>query len=508
MQSVNRCDGGNMSATAVTSAARKPIPWKGLVSGAVALLLMLGVHAVTMISFLDSVVVVIVSVAAVWWIAARDRLPRWLDRLSLSSFAIALLARLIEGPRWQLVMWQLVAVVVATFAGLRMWRPGRSIKLTRILGRTVLVITLLIGSLALLMEWVPALPEPTGEFAVGSQVFHWSDPSRAETLTADASDNREVIAQAWYPSDSADGPPTKYVGTGVAASLMDGVPKAVFEYYDDTDTHSTDLSALSGDRTKWPVLLFSPGLSVARQSYTALCVELASRGYVVVAMSHPYDSPATQLLDGDVVTKGDASGAGAKEDQIDLRAVDSTFVLDQLHQLAKAEPDSPLIGHLDLDHVGIFGHSFGGATAVQAVASDTRFLAGLNIDGSLFRDDIPELDRPFLWLQSDGASGSVSDRDALLDGLRAGGELVKIEGSVHQSFSDHAAYFTPLGRQIVGRIPMIGFGTLSTDDMAPMTADVITAFFGPILNGAANGDLDEVARRYPSVTLERTVESR
>ncbi|MGH2790435.1 MAG: alpha/beta hydrolase family protein, partial [Actinomycetota bacterium] len=431
-----------MSSTAVATTGMKPIVWKPLIAAVIGLALMFGVHAVTTITFLDSAVVVATSVAAIWWIAARDRLPRLLDRVSLGAFAVALFARLVQGPRWQLVVWQLVAVVVAMFAGLRMWRPDHSIKLTRILGRAVLVMTLLLASLALLMKPSPALPAPSGEFHVGSQVFQWTDPSRAEVLTADEGDMREVVAQAWYPSDSPDGRPTDYVGTDASVSLMDGVPKAVFEDYDNIDTHSTDLSAVSGDRTKWPVLLFSPGLSVARQSYTALCVELASRGYVVVAMSHPYDSPASQLLDGDVVTVSDASGAGAKGDQIGLRAVDSSFVLDQLHQLVRTEPGSPLAGHLDLARVGVFGHSFGGATAVQVIENDQRFLAGLNIDGSLFRDEIPELDRPFLWLQSGGQSGSLSDRDALLDGLRAGGELVKIEGSVHMSFSDYSAYFT------------------------------------------------------------------
>ena len=494
-----------MSATAVATMAMKPAVWKPLIAALIGVAVMFGLYAVTTISFFDTAVVVGASTAAVWWIGSRHRMPGMLNRLSLGVLALAVLARVIQGPRWQLVVWQLVALVIAAFAGLRMWRPDHSIKLTRILGRAVLVLTLLIGGLALLMEPVPALPAPSGEFLVGSQVFHWSDPSRVETLTADASDMREVVAQAWYPSDSADGRLTAYVGTDAAASLMDGVPKAVFEGYDNIVTHSSDLSTVSGDRAKWPVLLFSPGLSVARQSYTALCVELASRGYVVVAMSHPYDSPASQLVDGTVVTAGDASGIGAKVDQIDLRAVDSGFVLDQLEGLARSEPDSPLVGRMDLDRVGIFGHSFGGATAVQAIAKDSRFLAGLNIDGSLFRNEIPELDRPFLWLQSGGQGGSVSDRDALLDGLRAGGELVKIEGSVHMSFSDYSAYFTPLGRQIVGRIPMIGFGSMSTETVTPVTADIVTAFFGPILHGSSNGDLAQVAQRYPSVTVDRSV---
>jgi hypothetical protein len=49
---------------------------------------------------------------------------------------------------------------------------------------------------------------------------------------------------------------------------------------------------------------------------------------------------------------------------------------------------------------------------------------------------------------------------------------------------------------------------MSTDTMAPMTTDVIAAFFGPLLDGSSNGDLAEVARRYAPVTVERTVESR
>ena len=495
-----------MNTAAVAASGTRPVEWKLVPAGLIGLASAFGLVAITTIGFLDAVVVVVSFVAAVWWIAARNRFPRVLERLSLGALAIAALARIIQGPRWQLTAWQLVAVLVATFASLRMWRSDHSLKLTRILGRFVLVMTLLVGSLALLMELVPVLPAPSGEFSVGSQVFHWSDPSREEALTAAEGDMREVVAQAWYPSDSPGARPNDYIGTDAPVSLMDGVPKSVFESYDDIDTHSTDLSTVSEDRTRWPVLLFSPGLSVARQSYTALCVELASRGYVVVAMSHPYDSPASQLLDGDVVTMGDASGAGAKEDQIGLRATDSSFVLDQLHELARSDPESPLVDHLDLSRVGIFGHSFGGATAVQVIENDQRFAAGLNIDGSLFRDAIPELDRPFLWLQSGGQSGSLSDRDALLDGLGAGGVLVKIEGSVHMSFSDYSAYFSPLGRQIVGRLPMIGFGALSTDAMTPMTADVVAGFFGPILDGASNGDLVQVAKRYPSVTLERTVE--
>ena len=79
-------------------------------------------------------------------------------------------------------------------------------------------------------------------------------------------------------------------------------------------------------------------------------------------------------------------------------------MLDQLSRLAERDPGSPLTGHLDLRHVGIVGHSIGGATAVQVMASDPRFKVGVDLDGKLFgTEPDARLNRPFLWIQSDGA---------------------------------------------------------------------------------------------------------
>jgi predicted dienelactone hydrolase len=52
-------------------------------------------------------------------------------------------------------------------------------------------------------------------------------------------------------------------------------------------------------------------------------------------------------------------------DMTPIRAADSRFVLDQLGRLEQVEPGSPLVGHLDVRHTGIVGHSMGGAAAAQ-----------------------------------------------------------------------------------------------------------------------------------------------
>ena len=274
---------------------------------------------------------------------------------------------------------------------LRRWRPGRSRRWRRVVGRGVLVVGLALGGLALLTAIVPTLPKPSGPHSVGSVIFRWTDTSRPETFTADPSDHRQVIAQAWYPTDATTGRAVPYFeAQGRLPSSIAGLPSFMFASFGSVATHATVATPVSAAQRTWPVLFFSPGLSIPREPYTALCADLASRGYVVVALSVPYESAVSVLAGGRVVGQTihpDVMGPPphpALERLIDIRVADSRFALDQLDRLAQLEPRSPLAGHLDLQHVGIVGHSIGGATAVQVMASDPRFKVGVNLDGKLF----------------------------------------------------------------------------------------------------------------------------
>jgi predicted dienelactone hydrolase len=486
----------------IAAEASRPAYWKLVLLLGAGIACVFVVYAATGLSVLDVCLIVVTLLGAGWWVGARNHWPDALNVVAITALGLALAVRLIEGPRWQLVPWQAAAVSIGAMAGLRLWRPGRSQKWSRVLGRAMLIVLVLSGVLALSVDSSPTLPEPSGPFQVGSEVFRWVDADRPESLTANADDSRQVIAQAWYPSDTSEGHPTTYIEDGALLSIINTLPGAVFSDFDGVDTHATDLVPVSGNREVWPVLVFSPGLWVARQSYTALVTELASRGYVVVAMSHAYDSPAVLFSDGRSADESadPVRGEIPMAQQIDIRAADSMFVLNQLTRLTELEAESPLAGRLDLGHVGIFGHSLGGATAAQVLATDDRFLGGLNIDGRLF-GPAPDLDRPFLWLQS-GSPVTVG-RDELLDGLTAGGGLVTVADSVHMGFSDYPSYFTPTGRRIFGWIG--GAGSLPVDSMTPITADIVSAFFGPILDGSSNGDLDGVASLHTVVTIDRWV---
>jgi predicted dienelactone hydrolase len=270
-------------------------------------------------------------------------------------------------------------------------------------------------------------------------------------------------------------------------------------------THATVGVPVSAARKTWPVLLFSPGLSLPREMYTALCTDLASRGYVVVALSEPYESAVSVLNGGQVVgqsTHPDVTGPPphpALQRLIDIRTTDSSFALDELTRLAQLEPNSPLAGHLDLEHVGIAGHSLGGATAVQVMAGDRRFKVGVNLDGKLFgREPAARLDRPFLWIQSGDVETAeyTQGRDRLLHGLRDGGSLLTVRGSTHMSFTDSPSYLTSLGRRLAGGATV---GSISVAAMTAMTGDTIAAFVGPALDVKGARSLNDVLRAHPSL---------
>src|SRR2546430_8885829 len=71
----------------------------------------------------------------------------------------------------------------------------------------------------------------------------------------------------------------------------------------------------------------------------------------------------------------------ALEHVLPLVSSDQQFVLDQLAQLHHADPGQVFTARLDLDHVGAFGHSQGGATVMHLCSVDPRCKAALSLDG-------------------------------------------------------------------------------------------------------------------------------
>ncbi len=450
----------------------------------------------------DVILLAVVLALAAWRMLA----PACRPRLRLAGFGVALL---LAAAQWALCgyTWQnLPAYLLLALSALPPMRTGSVLRWAGRLGLAGIA-AICIG--VWILPAVPTLPQPDGRHAVGTQIYRWTDTSRDEPHTTDPADRRNVIAQAWYPTDrraASGGARLAYIdGIGRLPSTVSVMPSFLLRRYDQIDTHAEPLAPLAPGGP-WPVVIFSPGYGAPRAVYTGLATQLASRGFVVFVLDHPYESAVTELADGQVVGTREILLPGER-DRIPymvreqaVRTADLRFAIDQL---AHPEALSPSLRSDRIDglRVAVIGHSFGGAAAIAAASEDPRVAAAANIDGTPY-GDLPDrqLARPLLLVQSDHAETHHSDffldgNGKLLACATAPGFRFEIKRTNHYSFTDAPFFFAPPGRWLLAQAMGGARGPAATQRA---TADMLTAFLTGPLTGAAS-DLAATAARYPGV---------
>ena len=204
-----------------------------------------------------------------------------------------------------------------------------------------------------------------------------------------------------------------------------------------------------------PVLMFSHGLGGSRENNGYLGEHWASRGYAVFMLQHP-GSDEGLWRDQPLGRRRQATQAGASSENFRLRVGDVSAVLDQLARWA-AEDEHPLSFRLDLDKVGMSGHSFGAVTT-QAVSGQSfrgRRLTDPRIDAAVLMSPSPprggsageafgRVDLPWLLMtgtRDEGSMGGASAAERLMvyPALPRGSkyELV-LNDAEHSAFSDRS----------------------------------------------------------------------
>ncbi len=216
--------------------------------------------------------------------------------------------------------------------------------------------------------------ETTGEYDLAQTEAILIDESRLETFEQDGS-KREVPVHFYFPANIGDFP-----------------------------------------RNSMPLVIFSHGAFGYYQSNTSTYMELASHGYVVVSLDHPYHSFFTKDTSGKSVTVDpeffktalSVGGSDVPESEIyditsewmRLRTADMNFVIDELK---KAGSDNSLsaawffdnknkdilmsvLKAADFDEIGLMGHSLGGAAAVT-VGRRADISAVIDIDGTMLGEE-------------------------------------------------------------------------------------------------------------------------
>lgn len=458
------------------------------------------------------ITLLVVNVPLLLWCMSGRALPLWGRGLSLVALLVTLAHLLVEGARWHLI--PAYAVTVGLVAA-SCW--PHAIALGRVAG--AMGILLLIGS-GIVATVLPVftLPQPTGEYPIGTAILHLIDTARTETLGDGAGRPRELMIQVWYPAAHA-GPPR------------------VYRPHDETElkkrhlslvrTHSALGVPIAEAHAQYPVVIFAPSWTGRRDQNTVQVEELASHGFVVVGIDHPYSTALTVFPDGRRVETvlGDWMDFSTEESfqrcvhtseaQLQIRAADVRFVLGELERLNVADPQGLLTSRLDLTRLGIFGHSFGGAVSAEMCATDLRFKAGVNLDGTFFgAPKTKPLGRPFMVFAEDAPVPTEEQIAASTGRLRrelifnfeddrcirqrlaeSGGYIVTLRGAAHMDFCD-SPFYSPIRR-------LTHCGPIAPRRGMEIINACVVAFFQTQLHGAGESLVERTSSRFPEALVER-----
>jgi len=197
----------------------------------------------------------------------------------------------------------------------------------------------------------------SGDLAIETVTFTWEDESRIETYS-DSGENRALTVGFWYPEEEG----------------------------------------------KYPLVVFSHGAFGVIESNISTYKELASHGYVVASIGHPYHAMYVEDVNGKMTfvdmeffkqVNADNGGEYSEEAErrqyelsnewMELRSADMNFVLDTI--LEKTTVDGigteKVFSLIDTDKIGLMGHSMGGATAVQLGREREDITAVINLEGTM-----------------------------------------------------------------------------------------------------------------------------
>jgi predicted dienelactone hydrolase len=444
--------------------------------------------------------------------------------LCIGSGVIFVMQLFVEGYRWQLLLVYIMTALFILIVLLRHSKKMVDLKIGKPLKYSLssLIVILLVVSTSLSV-YLPVfhLPKLYGPEKVGTQTFHFTDQNRDEVLTEDQSDKRELMVQVWYPTENSNNNKSeslfpkdkemfkKYIQT-YSSSL--NLPDFVFNYWKYSKTNSYENVEILPSTGPYPVVLLSHGMGTSRVLHTSQAENLASHGFIVVTIDHTYSTFATIFPDGRVTDyKTKMTTVEDRREIGNIWTQDVEFVINQIEKLNSGAIESQFKGKIDLNNIGVMGHSFGGATAFNSTYLDHRIKAGVNMDGSLFevknRDDI---NKPFMFIRSgvfkewlvdfkkdknpdNEITKQLSDELHIIKNvINQGGSAIYVEGTQHFNFTDLQFYSELI--KLTGII-----GDINGKRGSSIVNQYVLDFFNKQLKGASGDLIQGPNDMYPEV---------
>ncbi|TMS11984.1 platelet-activating factor acetylhydrolase isoform X1 [Larimichthys crocea] len=238
---------------------------------------------------------------------------------------------------------------------------------------------------------------------------------------------------------------------------------------------------------KCPVVIFSHGLGAFRTLYSAVCAELASQGFIVASVEHRDQSASATYYFREKTESERASETSAsaqdnlvqewmyyrslkhgesefpvRNKQVKQRADECILALDTLIKINSGIPVQNVLktqfdwttleNSMDMCRIAAVGHSFGGATVIEALCKEVKFKCGIALDAWMtpLDDELyHRVKQPIFFINSEKFqwAGNIS-RMRKLDSAVIQRKMITIRGTVHQSFPD----FTFLTGNWIGKL--------------------------------------------------------
>ncbi len=337
---------------------------------------------------------------------------------------------------------------------------------------------------------VPRIRPPEGKLKVGTTSFSLLDAARQEIWADNPNLPRSLMLQAWYPTENTANlqkAPWMDNIEIIAPKISEwiGMPDWFLSHLQYSLSNSYLDAPLSNALEKYPVVLFSHGRGGFRAQNTFQFEALASEGIVVISIEHPYGSVVSIFPDGSVAN---FNPNNLPPDETPLEEYEITanilvsqwvedigFVLDALALNNQAGPAGFLANRLDLNRVGLMGHSTGGAAITEFCADDPRCIAGLGLD-TWTRPISKQVlsagpQQPFVFMfSSDWPSERNWELFNELYSTSSKSAAFVIEGTDHYDFTDLPA-LSPFA-------PQLGLkGPLNAARVQTIILDYTTTFF-------------------------------
>jgi len=438
--------------------------------------------------------------------------PRPLAIRVIPSLALVLIVIhfAIEGYRWQMIPIYGLNVILVIVTLLKLQSPADLKPLASYLTFILLAVS---TALPILLP-VPVIPAPSGPYQVGTRVYELIDNSRKEIYSG-KDEARRFMIQIWYPSEpgTSDEKARWMDNAEIYAPVVSreiGMPAFFLGHLTLVNVPAYMNAKVAASAQSYPIALFSHGWNGFNAQNTGQALQLASNGFIVIGVQHPYGAVITVFPDGTIAPHNpSALPDGASQDEYETAAHkldaqwagDLGFTLDFM-QLQNDDSNSPFFNALDLSRVGVYGHSTGGGAAIQFCGTDPRCKALLGMDPFMRPVSYEVIDtgtsQPAFFMFSQFWTDDVNSRNNELFNrffphIQDSLGVVSIAGTKHYDFTD-LPLLSPLA-------PQLGLkGPINGKRVVTIVNDYLLSFFESTLNGKP-ANLFESQSPYPEVKI-------